>query len=159
MTRHAGAIGQVVVGAFWLGASVLLAVVVAPAAFAVLPTRTLAGDIVGRVLPVIFWSGMAAAAAIMVFGVWTDATSRFKPRVLFAALAGTACALAQFIVDNWIERLRARMGVPVDSLPVNNPLRIAFGQLHVFSVFLLGVAMVGIAVAVVLAVRDLRTRS
>jgi hypothetical protein len=41
----------------WLGAAVLAATVVAPAAFAVLPTRSLAGALVGRVLPVLFYGG------------------------------------------------------------------------------------------------------
>jgi len=49
---------QVVALAAWLGAAALFAASVAPAAFAVLPSRSLAGDVVGRVLPVVFWSGM-----------------------------------------------------------------------------------------------------
>ena len=43
--------------AAWLGATIIVGAVVAPAAFAVLPTRTLAGAVVGRVLPPLFWSG------------------------------------------------------------------------------------------------------
>ena len=43
--------------------------VVAPAAFAVLPTRTLAGALVGRVLPVLFWCGMLVGVGVAVLGV------------------------------------------------------------------------------------------
>jgi hypothetical protein len=37
--------------AFWLGAAAFFSVALAPVLFAVLPTRTLAGEVVGRVLP------------------------------------------------------------------------------------------------------------
>ena len=40
-----------------LGAGILFASVVAPAAFAALPSRSLAGALVGRVLPVVFVAG------------------------------------------------------------------------------------------------------
>ncbi|MDE3217575.1 MAG: DUF4149 domain-containing protein, partial [Gemmatimonadota bacterium] len=58
LTRRGASLSQIVGTSVWLGAAVLLAAAVAPAAFAVLPSRSLAGDLVGRVLPVIFWSGM-----------------------------------------------------------------------------------------------------
>ena len=41
----------------WLGAALLTSASLAPAAFAVLPDRTLAGDVVGRVLAVVFVRG------------------------------------------------------------------------------------------------------
>ena len=43
--------------ALWLGAAGFFSAAVAPALFAVLPTRTLAGEVVGRVLPVVFYVG------------------------------------------------------------------------------------------------------
>ena len=49
----------------WLGAALLFIAVVAPAAFAVLPSRALAGLVVGRVLPVLFWSGAVIAVILM----------------------------------------------------------------------------------------------
>ena len=159
VTPRGAALAQIVLGAFWLGAAVLLAAVVAPAAFAVLPSRSLAGDVVGRVLPVIFWSGMVVFAAVMVFGVWTDLSTRFKPRVLAAALGGTACMIAQFVVDVMIARVRARMSGPVDALPATDPLRVAFGQLHLLSVVLLGVAMLSATAILISAVRGLRPAS
>ena len=47
--------------AVWCGAGLFFASSVARAAFAVLPTRALAGALVGRLLPVIFWSGIIVA--------------------------------------------------------------------------------------------------
>lgn len=159
VTRHGAGLAQLVVTAVWSGAALLLAAVVAPAAFAVLPSRSLAGDVVGRVLPVVFWSGMVAFAAVTVLGVWTDAASKYKPRVLAAAIGGTACMIAQFIVDGMIARVRAQARGPVDALAATDPLRVAFGQLHLFSVVLLGVAMLAAAAVLVLAARGQRALS
>ncbi|HEY5219201.1 MAG TPA: DUF4149 domain-containing protein [Gemmatimonadaceae bacterium] len=159
ITRHGAALGQVALGALWLGAAILATAVVAPAAFAVLPTRTLAGDVVGRVLVVIFWSGIVVFAIAMVLGAWTDARSKYKPRVLAAALGGASCMIAQLIVDAAIARVRARINGPVDALAVIDPLRVAFGQLHLVSVVLLGIAMLAAATVVVVALRGLRNPS
>jgi hypothetical protein len=156
ITVRGAALAQVVISAVWIGAAVLLAAVVAPAAFAVLPSRTLAGDVVGRVLPVIFWAGMAAFAGVMLLGVRTDARSRFKPRVFAGAIGGAACMIAQLIVDVMIGKVRARISGPVDALSATDPLRVAFGQLHVLSVVLLGLAMIAATAILVIAVRGLR---
>jgi Domain of unknown function (DUF4149) len=156
MTRRGAGLAQIALTAWWLGAALLLAAAVAPAAFAVLPSASLAGDLVGRVLPAIFWGGMVVFASVMVLGVWSDAASRYKPRVLAAAVGGTACMIAQFVFDVMIARVRAQARGPVDALAPNNPLRVAFGQLHLFSIVLLGVAMLGAATVFVLAVRGQR---
>ena len=66
-----GAISVVALSA-WLGAAVLVAAVVAPAAFAVLPTRTLAGALVGRVLPVLFYSGAVVGVVAALLGAYGD---------------------------------------------------------------------------------------
>lgn len=157
ITRAGAALGQIVICGLWLGGGILFAAVVAPAAFAVLPNTTLAGDLVGRVLPVVLWSGMAVFAAVMVLGAWTDAASRFKPRVLAGAIGGTACMIAEFVVDTMIARVQARIHGPVDALAATNPLRVAFGQLHLLSVVLFGIAMLSALAILVIAVRRLRT--
>ncbi|OYV71948.1 MAG: hypothetical protein B7Z72_05865 [Gemmatimonadetes bacterium 21-71-4] len=159
LTRRGASLSQIVITSVWLGAALLLAAAVAPAAFAVLPSRSLAGALVGRVLPVIFWSGMLLFASVMVLGVWTDARSKYKPRVLAAAVGGTACMIAQFAVDVMIERVRARAVGPIDALPATDPLRVAFGQLHLFSVVLLGLAMLAATAVLVLALRGERRPS
>ncbi len=156
VTRRGAGLAQIAASAFWLGAALLLAAAVAPAAFAALPSTSLAGDVVGRVLPVVFWAGMALFAAVMVLGVWTDAASRYKPRLLAAAVGGTACMIAQLVVDPMIARVRARAHGPVDALAAADPLRVAFGQLHLISVVLLGVAMLAAAAVLVLALRGQR---
>jgi hypothetical protein len=140
----------------WLGAAVLVAAVVAPAAFAVLPTRTLAGALVGRVLPAIFWSGIVGGAvvgvALLASGVrgWAVAAA--------LGLAG-ACAAAQWVVAPRIERARAAIGGPVDALDPADPRRLAFGRLHGFSVAWLGVGGVAALLCLLLVLRLTSTRT
>ena len=96
--------------AVWIGAALLFTVVVAPAAFSVLPTRTLAGALVGRVLPVIFYAGVVIGSLIVVLeligrtGAWGRSAA--------GAVSALACALAQLVVGTRIDRLRAAIGGP-----------------------------------------------
>src|SRR5579872_4042517 len=92
--------------AAWLGAALLLAASVAPAAFAVLPSRTLAGAVVGRVLPVVFISGLLGAAAALVLFLGLQAAGPRLAGLAAAALWAIFCAAAQFLVGPRIERLR-----------------------------------------------------
>ena len=152
MADRAVASGSIAVVALsvWLGAALLLAAVVAPAAFAVLPTRTLAGALVGRVLPVVFYSGAAIGILAVLLG-------RSLAPSLGRAIAGAAmtatCLAAQLLVAPRIERLRVEVGRPIDELAVGDPRRVAFGRLHGASVLLLGVATIAAAAAIVLTLR------
>lgn len=144
--------------AFWLGAAVLFAAVVAPAAFAVLPTRTLAGEIVGRVLPTIFYSGIVVGLATIVLELRSGAGWQWNGAASVGAVIAAACAIAQWVIGPRIERVRAAIDGPVDVLPVDDPRRIAFGRLHAFSVGWLGLAMLAAAVGLVLAARAWQAR-
>lgn len=142
--------------AVWIGAALLFTVVVAPAAFSVLPTRTLAGALVGRVLPVIFYAGVVIGSLIVVLeligrtGAWGRSAA--------GAVSALACALAQLVVGTRIDRLRAAIGGPLDALAADDPRRIAFGRLHAISVGWLGLAMVAAIIALALAVRAMTPR-
>ena len=141
---------SVVVLSAWLGAAVLAAAVVAPAAFAVLPTRSLAGALVGRVLPVLFYGGAVVGVVAMLLGrPWTTSAARSVAGAIMVA----TCLAAQFIVAPRIERVRADAGRPIDELAVGDPSRTAFGRLHGASVMLLGMAAVAGGAALVLTLR------
>lgn len=150
------ALTEVLLLTLWMGAALLFVAVVAPAAFVVLPTRTLAGALVGRVLPVIFYAGVVIGAVIVVLdlagrtGSWT--------RTAAGAVSALACAVAQLVVGARIDRLRIAIGGPLDALSPEDPRRIAFGRLHAFSVGWLGIAMLAAIVALTLAVRTLNSR-
>lgn len=133
--------------AVWLGAALLTAAVVAPAAFAVLPTR--AGALVGRVLPVVFVGGLVAGAAAAALGGSGGAFGR--GRLALAVATAVLCAVAQFGVAPRIHALRAEMGPNIEALATSDPRRRAFGQLHGVSVLLMGAAGLAAGGALVLA--------
>lgn len=147
---------EVLLLTLWMGAALLFVAVVAPAAFLVLPSRTLAGALVGRVLPVIFYAGVVIGAMIVVLdiagrtGAWT--------RTAAGGVSALACAVAQLVVGARIDRLRTAIGAPLDALSPDDPRRIAFGRLHAFSVGWLGIAMIAAIVALALALRALNPR-
>jgi hypothetical protein len=138
----------------WIGAAVLLAASVAPAAFAALPSRTLAGEVVGRVLPAVFISGMVSMAITLLLTMPQD-----WPRRLLGGLAIIACALAQFQLGPRIAQLRAQIGGPVDALAADDPQRLLFGRLHALSVAWMGAALLAAFVLVVLSMRAAGARS
>lgn len=149
---------EVAVLAFWLGAAGFFSVAVAPVLFAVLPTRTLAGEVVGRVLPGVFYSGIVVGVLIMVIEVASRGGWNLRGRETLGALIAAACAIAQFIVGPRIARLRAEIAAPIESLPVDDARRLVFGKLHGVSIAWLGVAMLAAAIALVLSARTLETR-
>jgi hypothetical protein len=144
-----GSIAVVALSA-WLGATLLVATVVAPAAFAVLPTRTLAGALVGRVLPVLFYSGAAIGILAVLLG---RAATPSLGRVIAGAVVVATCLAAQLVVAPRIERVRIEAARPIDELASGDPRRVAFGRLHGASVLLLGVAAIAAAAALVLTLR------
>jgi hypothetical protein len=140
----------IVLLASWLGAATIVSASVAPAAFAVLPSRSLAGALVGRVLPVLFWSGLVVA----IVTAWLAA--RYPGagvRGTAAVVLAGACLVAQFAIAPRIERVRAAIGGPVDALDPSSPLRQAFGRLHGASVACLGVGGLAALFLLVLLVR------
>lgn len=136
--------------AAWLGAALVVSAVVAPAAFDVLPTRTLAGAIVGRVLPVLFWSGVVVGLLVLWMG-WRLPFPETRTAAAFVLVA--ACLAAQLVIAPRIERIRAEIGGPMEALDPSNPLRQAFGRLHGFSVACLGIGGIAALVILVLLIR------
>jgi hypothetical protein len=138
--------------AAWLGASLYFTVVVTRAAFAVLPTRTLAGALVGQTLPVLFDTGMLVGALLAISATRSRRGSARTASRVGGIVIVVLAALARFVILARITRLRLTMPSAIDSLPLGDPARRAFGQLHAMSVGALGLAMLtGIVVVVVLA--------
>jgi hypothetical protein len=152
MRAPAPAIAGIVLLAVWLGAAVLVAAVVAPAAFAVLPTRTLAGALVGRVLPVVFWCGLVIGLAV----AWLAWPARWTSAAA-AVLAGS-CAIAQLVVAPRIAAIRASVPGGMEALDPADPRRAAFGRLHGASVAWMGLGGLAALAALALLVH-LSTRS
>jgi hypothetical protein len=138
--------------AAWLGASALFSLVVAPGAFAVLPSRSLAGLVVGTVLPTLFYSGAVLGIASLLSSRSVERAGR-RLHVALAALVALACLIAQLGVGARIASLQASIGSSLDSLALADPRRVSFGRMHALSVSLLGVALVAAFALLVLETR------
>jgi uncharacterized protein DUF4149 len=151
MRPTASAIELVILSA-WLGAAIIVAAAVAPAAFAVLPSRTLAGALVGQVLPVVFLSGIVVAVIAIVCEM--QLPGGVLQLKVAAPLAGLilGCGIAQFVIGPRIERVRQAIAGPVDALALSDPRRVQFGSLHGFSVMWMGVAMLSVVIAIALKI-------
>lgn len=136
--------------ALWLGAAVYFSFAIAPSAFAVLPSRELAGVLVSRSLMILNISGLAIMLIALAgsFAGTTGANNALLwiERVLIA-LAAAACAVGQFVIAWWLAALKVQMGKPIDEVAVEDPLRIAFNNLHEYSVWVLVTAMIASLIA------------
>lgn len=134
----------------WLGAAVFFSFAVAPSAFSVLPTRELAGAMVSRSLMIVNVSGLIvgliALATSFVGAVGANRFALWTERILLLALT-IACAVGQFVIALWLSFVKAQMGKPIDEIPVEDPLRIKFNNLHEYSVWVLVAAMIAALVA------------
>lgn len=139
-----------------MGAALLTVAVVAPGAFAVLPSRSMAGIMVGRVLPMVFGSGLVLGIVVALVA----SVRRASPGAAATALlASAACAVAQFGINPRIAQLRSEIPGPVDALSMEDPRRVAFGLLHGYSVAGLAVAMLAAGVSLGFLLFALRPRS
>ena len=141
----------------WLGGLIFFAFAVAPAAFAVLPTRHLAGNIVGRTIAILHWlgiiSGLVFLASSLLYSQFTRGTPHaFAARNIVIVLMLALTLTSQFGIIPRMDTLRASMG-EIDSVPPDNPARIQFDALHVWStrveggVLLLGLVVVYLTVS------------
>ncbi|MBW7933621.1 MAG: DUF4149 domain-containing protein, partial [Gemmatimonadaceae bacterium] len=90
MTRTLAAF---LLGAMWLGGALLTVAVVAPGAFAVLPTRALAGEMVGRVLPVVFAGAIVVPALLFFLARELRASALAVASAVASALAAAVALL------------------------------------------------------------------
>ena len=135
-------IAWVVLLSAWFGAALFFSAAAAPALFRVLPSRTLAGAVVGRTLPVVLVSGTVVGVIVALLAWRATLSSRVRMTVALSAIGMAAmCAIAQFVIGGRIARLRASLGTTLESLPPGDPARTEFGRLHGLSVASLGLAM------------------
>ena len=144
--------------ALWLGGAVFFSFVVAPSAFAVLPTRELAGAVVTRTISVVNVGGFVVALLLVASGVLVKDDSPRRGRARLAemvshAVVATACAVGQWVVAARMVALRASMGRPIDRVPLDDPARAAFDGLHNYSVALMCAAMIAGVVALLAVAR------
>ena len=144
----------------WLGGLIFFAFVLAPTVFSpgLLPSRQMAGSIVGRSLDRLHYvaivSGTVFLIASMLYSRIASGNARpLAARHVLIVLMLLLTVISQFAISPKMHAIRAEAGV-IDDLPSDNPLRVQFDRLHVWSeefevaVLLLGlVALYGTAQA------------
>ena len=136
----------------WIGGLIFFAFVVAPAAFAVLPTRHLAGNMVGRTLGILHWMGIFSGCVFLASSLLYSRLTRGTPQVFAGRNVLIVVMLALTLVSQFgiiprMDALRASIG-EIDSVAPDNSARMQFDSLHVWStrveggVFLLGLVVV-----------------
>jgi hypothetical protein len=131
----------------WLGALLLFGGVVAPAAFRTLPSRELAGDLVGAVAPWLQGYGIAAGLWLAILG---QRLGRGRLAILIPCILAAFCACSQGVLAPRIHALRPRLR----EATVTPELRARFAGLHAASVGLYGLTTAGVAVLAVLHARE-----
>jgi uncharacterized membrane protein len=127
----------------WLGGIIFLAFVEAPTAFSpgLLPTRHMAGSIIGRSLDLLHYmaivSGIVFLVASMVLCRLTTGNARpLAARHLLIALMLLLTMISQFAISPKMHALRAGVSVNdgvIDNLPPDSPQRREFDRLHMWS--------------------------
>jgi len=139
----------------WLGVMALFSFVVAPAAFSVLSERRLAGDVVSSVLGWVELIGMTLGG-ILLLALLFSRERRSKVyffELALLALMTISMIVSRFVVSKSLHDLRVKYGDQLTSLAQSDPARIAFDQLHQYSVRLMGFTIIAALVLIIILVR------
>lgn len=134
----------------WLGGLMFLAFVEAPIAFSLLPTRHIAGSMVGRSLDLLHYMAMASGVVFLIASMFYNrmAAGNARPlaaRHLLIVLMLLLTVISQFAISPKMHAIRAELGV-IDNVPPDNPLRRDFDRLHGWSEkFEVAVLLLGLA--------------
>ena len=151
--------------AMWLGAAVFFSASVAPNVFGVLrradPTNasSLAGSIVSPLLSTLNHAGFEIAIALLVMSFFlTGGRSTFRKlsQMISLAILAAATALGHWVLAARIAALRASMQVPIDQISLSDERRIAFDNLHRYSVLVFAVAICAAAGGFILIALELK---
>jgi hypothetical protein len=121
----------------WLGGLIFFAFVLAPTVFSVLPTRHMAGNVVGKALGTLHWmgiiSGLVYLISSLLYSRLTMGTAHpFAARNILVVLMLALTLVSQFGIIPRMDQLRASIGM-IDSVPPENPARMEFDGLHLWS--------------------------
>lgn len=145
----------------WIGGLIFFAFVLAPTAFSipdVLPNTHLAGNVIGRALGKLHWIAIFSGAVFLVtsllYSRFTNGTAHvFAARHVLLCLMLALTLISQFGIIPRMDVLRASLG-DVRSAPIDNPERVQFDALHVWSTRVEGAVLLLGLVAVYLTARS-----
>jgi hypothetical protein len=142
---------------FWLGLMLMFSVGVAPAAFTVLKDQQRkAGDIVNLALGGTEIAGIALGLLLLLllFLSKEQRGKRFKLEAVSLALMTLAMLVSKFVVSARLHAMRDQFGEALQTMAATESAKIAFNQLHQYSVWLMSFVMIGALVLIVLLVRN-----
>jgi hypothetical protein len=144
--------------AAWFGAALFFSAVVAPATFSVLRAFRLAnaseiaGTLVTRTLAVVNLSGFVIGLILiaMLLAQRRNSVPRaFLPALVSAIVLAGATSVGEWVIAARMRALRVALALPIDQVPIDDPRRIAFNELHGYSVTALSIAMIAALIAFV----------
>jgi uncharacterized membrane protein len=142
----------------WIGGIIFFAIM-APTAFHVLPTRLLAGTLVGNLLTKLHWiaivSGVVYLISSLAYSRVTDGTAHvFAVRHVLICLMLALTLFSQFWITPRMITLRTQVATFDTAATRNDPARMLFDALHIWStrvevtVLLLGLAVIWMTASV-----------
>ncbi len=147
--------------ALWIGSIFFFAAVVAPGAFSVLPTRTLAGMVVSRSLVSLHWIGIICGLVFLLcaflIALVEGGQTPFHRSDLLIVLMMAITLFAHFGVERRMNQLKDEMGV-IDVVPRDDARRVEFNRMHVWSERMEETVFFGGLVLLYLVVREQNLR-
>ena len=127
--------------------------------FGLTNANEIAGSIVTRSLAVVNIAGFLISLVLLVTLILRrGATGRvsFIVECVCLVVIALATGVGHWVIAARMRALRAAMVLPIDQIAADDARRVAFGNLHGYSVNALGLAMIAALVAMVLMSRSLR---
>jgi hypothetical protein len=117
--------------------SIVFFIVFTQGIFSVMPTKDLAGVVVGYSLARLHILGIVAGCVYLIASVALEKSvaSLARPAALLVFVMILCTMASQYVVIARMDALRLQMG-SVDATAAGNPLRVAFDRLHQYSVWL-----------------------
>jgi uncharacterized membrane protein len=136
----------------WIGGIIFFSLV-APTAFQLIPTRLMAGTLVGNLLAKLHWIAIGCGAVFLISSIVFSYASRGTADILamrhvlvYVMLVLTL--ISQFVIIPRMATLRAQVSSFDTDATINEPARVQFDALHVWStrvegtVLLLGLVVI-----------------
>jgi uncharacterized membrane protein len=146
----------------WIGGLIFFAFVLAPTAFQILPDTHLAGNVVGRALGKLHYIAIASGLVFLICSliysrIVDGAAHAFSLRHILVVVMLSLTLVSQFGIIPRMDTLRAQVG-NFAAVPADNPARVEFDALHVWSTRVEGAILLLGLVAVYLTVSTLSVR-
>jgi hypothetical protein len=121
----------------WVGGLIFFPVV-AQTAFATLPNRHLAGEVVGKSLSALHWMGLVSGVVFLACSLLSNRVSTGSADLasaghLLIVLMLALTLVSQFAIIPRMDSIRASLPAEIDSVPPSNLARVRFDDLHQWS--------------------------